>query len=113
MFEAKNSSSTAIIRKGVDTNRKIVKIMVYLKYGEMLTALKLIDSEGQSALIAEWGLVESGEWVTQTIPEGKEIIGMYCRTEYMTIEKLGFIVWTPNCNALETYTGLKEELQSS
>ena len=28
----------------------------------------------------------------------------------MTIEKLGFIVWTPNPNALDTYNGLEEEL---
>ena len=110
LYEANNKNSTPLVRRGIDVSKKIAKVMVYVKFGEMLTALKMIDCEGKILMQLDWGLIEQGEWVSQVIPDGKEIIGMYCRTEYMTIEKLGFIVWTPNQNALETYNGKSEEL---
>ena len=44
------------------------------------------------------GPESDGEWVTQTIPKGKEIIGFYCNTEGKYINRLGFILWTPPHN---------------
>ena len=53
-----------MVRRGIDVDRRLAKVMVYLKYGEVLTAMKIIDSEGQTALMAEWGPIEQGEWVS-------------------------------------------------
>ena len=45
-------------------NKKIVKIMVKIAHGEMLMALKLVDSEGKTAFLIEWGSLVDGEWMT-------------------------------------------------
>ena len=42
--------------------------------------------------------VESGDWKSKAIPEGKEIIGLYgdYNEDADKINALGFILWTPN-----------------
>ena len=52
----------------------------------------------------EWGPLQHGEWIKQVIPDGKEIIGFYCKKNSTSIQKMGFIAWTPNPNALDNDT---------
>ena len=55
LFETENQNVTELISKGIDPNRTIAKIMVYVAHEEMLCALKLLDEEGQNVLSIEWG----------------------------------------------------------
>ena len=65
-----------------------------------ISKFQLIDTDGET--VVQWSsqsIVEGKEWeITRDIPEDKEIIGIYCNTSYHThyINKLGFILWTPN-----------------
>ena len=76
LFETENGIDAEIISKGVDPSRTIAKIMVYVAHEEMLCALRLVDAEGKNVLNIEWGKLQHGEWIKQTIPVGKEIIGL-------------------------------------
>ena len=68
-------------QKTIDSDRPLKKFMVRLqKNNNFIFGLKIMDDKGAEAA----NLFDSGsgygEWVTQEIPEGKEIIGFYGNT---------------------------------
>jgi len=59
-----------------------------------------MDENDQIILEETWDPRDEGKWIIKEIPEGKEIIGVYCNTtEKHCISKFGFILWTPNDRA--------------
>ena len=43
--------------------------------------MRLIDDSGASIVDLEWSAARVSEWVTQDIPEGHEIVGLYMSKE--------------------------------
>ena len=63
--------------------------------------MKIWDDEGNEVVDITFYGDGNGDWVEQEIPEGKEIIGMFCSTvKHHDMTSLGFIVWTPSPMAL-------------
>ena len=83
----------------VDETRHIRKVSILVNDEFDLKALKLIDANDKIIAQLGWYTDEGECWVTKDIPEGKEIIGFYCNTEGLYINRLGFILWTPPYNA--------------
>ena len=88
----------------IDTNRRVCQISVKIKkHDNILCAMRLIDEHGENLVDLEWQKREDGEWITQDIPEGQEIIGLYMSKagDPEWIQSLGFILWEPNPNAID------------
>ena len=66
--------------------------------GYGLTGLRLIDEQG--AYVVNLHFKDAGDWVTQDVPKGKEIIGLQgIKGDTLNggcFSRLGFILWTPN-----------------
>ena len=70
-------------------------------YGDRFFAgLRLIDENGVNIVKVNF-YPRAGDWFIKDIPEGKEVIGLYCNTNnhLNVIERLGFILWTHNPKA--------------
>ena len=75
---------------------------MYVSGDNTLSKLWLVGEAGKSVVDLVWDnrYHSGGRWVTQEVPEDKEIIGFYCGIEgQYYIKRLGFILWTPNPNA--------------
>ena len=61
--------------------------------------MKIIDDQGQNMVDVKWHSNTSGTWITQDIPDGEEIIGLYISTNTVRkdlLQNLGFMTWKPN-----------------
>ena len=85
------------LRKGkhtrFDVSEEIRKVSMKVN-GKYLNGLRLINRSGGNVL--DLSFYNDGKWIKRDIPEGKEIIGIYCNTSQDLIQRLGFILWTPN-----------------
>ena len=63
--------------------------------------MRLIDDEGNYIFDQVFSTDEEGKWITQVIPDDKEMIGFYCNSssDSTCFEKFGIILWTPNPSA--------------
>ena len=87
----------------MDTNSTIRRISVKVIAGNTLRGLRLLDNEGRCIVDRVWDTLytDGGDWVTQEIPEGKEIIGVQCNaTKFGLIPRLGFFLWSPRPSAI-------------
>jgi len=77
----------------------ITEISVKMTNDKSIYGLRLKYATGDIHTLYE---VESGDWKTKAIPEGKEIIGLYgdYSEDEEKINTLGFILWQPNPFAL-------------
>ena len=88
----------------VGTSKKIAKVSIWRENGGFayLSKIRLIDEQGN--YLIDYALRDRpGQWITQDIPDGKEIIGLRCNLNKAgdapnsnCILKLGFLLWTPN-----------------
>ena len=62
-----------------------------------INRFRLMDDQGGDVVDLVFGEQEAGEWVIRELPEGKEIIGLYCNTQSHRryIESIGLILWKP------------------
>ena len=62
-----------------------------------MDALRMEDENGEMILDLVWCESNDSEWQARTIPEGKEIIGLYMSKKGVAeaIQSLGFILWEP------------------
>ena len=56
-----------------------------------------MDDQGEDLVDLVLGEQSEGEWVIREMPEGKEIIGLYCNnlSHKRYLESLGLILWKP------------------
>ena len=88
--------------KTLDPQKTIRKVCIRLnKQNNFIFGVKILDDTGaELANLFDSG-AGYGEWQTQEIPEGKEIIGFYGNTTQERIQCFGLVVWTPNPAAIE------------
>ena len=82
----------------IDTSRNIRKIGMIVHDDEQLVGLRLVDEKGVYIVNAVWMTKEqsSSDWITRTIPVGRDIIGLRCKYgANHVITSLGFMTWTP------------------
>ena len=82
----------------IDTSRNIRKIGMIVHDDEQLVGLRLVDEKGVYIVNAVWMTKEqsSSDWITRTIPVGRDIIGLRCSYGAKNfISSLGFMMWTP------------------
>ena len=74
-------SSVQKFEKVIDTTRRIDMVRVF-RYDCYLQHLKFLDPKGQTILDLNWyDHHEHGEWQDIKVPDGQEIIGLYCNTD--------------------------------
>ena len=88
----------------IDVSKKISKVSVKVRQDQyFMDGLRLIDEFGGNILDLKWCDSNDSEWQTRSVPEDKEIIGLYMskKGHDEAIQSFGFILWTPNPNATE------------
>ena len=81
----------------VDTSRSIRKIGMIVHEEDQLIGLRLTDEKGVYIVNRTWMPKEqcSSDWITRTIPVGRDIIGVrVAYGEKNIISSLGFMMWT-------------------
>ena len=82
----------------IDTSRNIRKIGMIVHDDEQLVGLRLVDEKGVYIVNVMWMTKEqsSSDWITRTIPIGRDIIGLRCSYSAKNfISSIGFMMWTP------------------
>lgn len=75
----------------------ITSVSVKLTGQMQIYGIKFTYSTGDVHVLFE---ADGGLWKEREIPKGKQIVGFYGNADEDRINTLGFIVWTPNPNAL-------------
>ena len=62
----------------------------------------MMDSTDEKVVDISLGRTfSSGKWISETIPEGHEIIGLKCNTQYGTIPRIAFLLWKSRLDLLD------------
>ena len=89
--------------KEVDITRRIAKVGMHI-VADFLVRMKLLDDNDEEILELVWwpdGDKHGAKCVWREIPEGQEIIGLYCNTStdherHCRMQCMGLILWTPD-----------------
>ena len=66
-----------------------------MRDGYRIQGLRLVHGEEEGIAEVEWDKGE-GEWITQEVLEGHELIGLKCSAKAHTVvQRIGFIFWQP------------------
>ena len=80
MFGAKEVYNKQSTSAKIDITKKIEQVCVFVSRDGAINRFRLMDDEGGDVVDLILGEQEAGEWVIRELPEGKEIIGLYCNT---------------------------------
>ena len=80
--------------------RTISKVSMLVGTSGQLQGLRVTDDQGQTFIDEVWykgAFQHVGEWQTQVVPPGMEIIGIRANTKrwFNYIAKLSFLLWKP------------------
>lgn len=86
----------------IDTEKTIRKVSIYVeKQRHRFCKMIIKDDKDEEMCNIRMCECDRGDWVDIEIPEGKEIVGLFCNTEshHADMQGLGFNLWTPNPKA--------------
>lgn len=95
-----------VITSQVETSRPVRYISMKVYKGCSIRGIRLADANGDYLLDVTWyANGNEGSWVTHTIPNGSEIIGLKCNTcsNPSNILRIGFVLWTPKAARWDLY----------
>ena len=97
MFGTMEAFNKEQVTAKVDSTKKVEQACAFIDNKGYIKRFRLMDDEGMDIIDITLGDQEAGEWVFREIPEGKEVVGIYCNTTSNTscIESLGLIIWKP------------------
>ena len=81
----------------IDISRRVEQVCAFVGHGGQIHRFRLMDDQGEDVVDLVFSEQETGEWMIRDVPEGKEIIGLYCNTQSHRrhIECIGLILWKP------------------
>ena len=96
----------------LDTSKNIRKVS--LKMDEQrIGGIRLYDESNQFIVNTSWSSDRRGYWISRSVPQGLEIIGLQCNTNYMRIMNLGFLLWRPRPQIMNICYGLSTRLDDN
>ena len=98
----------------VDPTLRIAQLSVKIYKNKWISGLKIVGSDGSLIADVTWcARTKEGKWVTEKIPEGKEIIGVQCNNSANKwyIGRIGFQLWTPNPHTEEEKAQVKPKVK--
>ena len=81
----------------LDCAKRIEQVCAFIDKKGAIKRFKLTDDQGMDVVDITLGNQEAGEWVLREVPEGREIVGLYCNSTSSSscLESLGLITWKP------------------
>ena len=97
MFQTENSKQEEYVVKSlaIDTTKTIRSVSLKIHERKLINGIRLTDEFGFNIVDETWETrFNTGTWISKTIPEGEEIIGIQCTIKSnMAIQRLDFLLW--------------------
>ena len=99
LFVTSKSADKELKSVAVDASKRISQVAMYLNSSNAIYRMRLVEKTGLKLVDLVFNSYQHKDckWVVRDIPEGQEIIGLYCNTSNHPyyIQNIGFILWTP------------------